>query len=314
MNTELRMRVVPDLRFLAGADGTPDRIQAKALVYGAVSEDMGGWREVFAPESVELDPDLRMLFDHQTSMVIGRQSAGTLDAMDDGSGIVATGYPPDTSWARDLRTSMERGDIDQMSFRFLALEDDIAWVPSEAAPDGGYVLRTVLRARVSELSVVAIPAYPQTVALARASVTGELRRRVWAALPSELREGKVLSADNLAALIQIHDLTETVLNGADPELGRRQPGLRRDFRRGRTRRGRRWRSVRTPAGRRGGRRVAGRSVRRRSGARKRPRGGARGRVHDCEGSWPEWLTTVSWSARPARSGPATRRCWPRAPK
>ena len=217
MNTELRMRVVPDLRFLAGVDGTPDRIQAKALVYGAVSEDMGGWREVFAPESVELDPDLRMLFDHQTSMVIGRQSAGTLDAMDDGSGIVATGYPPDTSWARDLRTSMERGDIDQMSFRFLALEDDIAWVPSEATPDGGYVLRTVLRARVSELSVVAIPAYPQTVALARASVTGELRRRVWAALPSELREGKVLSADNLAALIQIHDLTEAVLNGADPE-------------------------------------------------------------------------------------------------
>ena len=157
-----------------------------------------------------------MLFDHQTSMVIGRQSAGTLDAMDDGSGIVATGYPPDTSWARDLRTSMERGDIDRMR-SVLALEDDIAWVPSEAAPDGGYVLRTVLRARVSELSVVAIPAYPQTVALARASVTGELRRRVWAALPSELREGKVLSADNLAALIQIHDLTETVLNGADPK-------------------------------------------------------------------------------------------------
>ena len=46
--------------------------------------------------------------------------------MDDGSGIVATGYPPDTQWARDLRTSMERGDINQMSFRFQALEDDIA--------------------------------------------------------------------------------------------------------------------------------------------------------------------------------------------
>ena len=49
MNTELRMRVVPDLRFLAAGDGAPDRIQGKAIVYGAVSEDMGGWREVFAP-------------------------------------------------------------------------------------------------------------------------------------------------------------------------------------------------------------------------------------------------------------------------
>jgi hypothetical protein len=216
MNTELRMRVVPDLRFLTGGDGAPDRIQGKAIVYGAVSEDMGGWREVFAPGSVELDPDLRMLNDHQTSMVIGRQSASTLDAMDDGSGIVVTGYPPDTSWARDLLVSMGRGDVNQMSFRFMALEDDIAWVPSEAAPDGGYVLRTVTRALVSEVSVVAIPAYPQTIALARASVTGELRRRVWSALPTELREGKVLSADNLAALIQIHDTAEQILNAADP--------------------------------------------------------------------------------------------------
>ena len=216
MNSELRMRVVPDLRFLSAGDGAPDRIQGKAIVYGAVSEDMGGWREVFAPSSVELDPDLRMLNDHQTSMVIGRQSASTLDALDDGSGIVVTGYPPDTSWARDLLVSMGRGDVNQMSFRFLALEDDIAWVPSEAAPDGGYVLRTVLRALVSEVSVVAIPAYPQTIALARASISGELRRRVWAALPGELREGKVLSAENLAALTQIHDLAETVLSAADP--------------------------------------------------------------------------------------------------
>ena len=195
MKTELRMRVVPDLRFLAAGDGVADRIQARAIVYGAVSEDLGGWREVFAPGSVTLEPDLRMLFDHQTSMVIGRSSAGTLDAMDDGSGITATGYPPDTQWARDLRVSMERGDINQMSFRFVALEDDITWVPSETeAADGGYVLRTVSRAKVSELSVVAMPAYPQTIALARASVTGELRRRVLSAMPAELREGKVLSA------------------------------------------------------------------------------------------------------------------------
>jgi HK97 family phage prohead protease len=217
MNTELRTFAVPDLRYLPGADGNPTRIQARALVYGAVSEDMGGWREVFAPGAAELDPDLRMLYDHNTSNVIGRMSAGTLDALDDGSGIVATGYPPDTQWARDLLVSMERGDINQMSFRFLALEDDITWVPSETAEaDGGYVLRTVTKARISELSVVAIPAYPQTVALARASVSGELRRRVWAALPAELREGKVLSQDNLAALIQIHDLAEGVLNNADP--------------------------------------------------------------------------------------------------
>ncbi len=219
MNSELRTFAVPDLRYLPAADGNPTRIQARALIYDAVSEDMGGWREVFSEGSVELDPDLRMLYDHNTSNVIGRLSAGTLDAMDDGSGIVATGYPPDTGWARDLLVSMERGDINQMSFRFLALEDDIVWVPSETADGGGYVLRTVTRAKVSEISVVAIPAYPQTVALARASVSGELRKRVLAALPTslahqraELREGRVLSTATMQALSDINEGFESCID------------------------------------------------------------------------------------------------------
>ena len=258
----------------------------RRFVYGAVSEDMGGWREVFAPHSAELDGDLRMLFDHQTTMVIGRQAASTLDALDDGSGIVVTGYPPDTSWARDLRVSMDRGDINQMSFRFHALEDDIVWVPTEATPDGGYVLRTVLGALGSRRS----PSWPSRHTRRRLlsrgpAISGELRRRVWAALPGGLREGKVLSAENLAALIEMHDLAETVLSAADPDLGRgqaRSPARRE--RRGRARRGRRGLSVCSKAGHPGGLRFAGQPVRRRFGARQRPRGSARGRVYDCERS------------------------------
>lgn len=156
---EIEVRTLPTtLRFVADAD--KPRVEGRAIVYDALSEDLGGFREKFAPGSVELDDDLLALFDHQTSMVIGRTSAGTLEAEDGPDGVDMVAYPPETSWARDMRVSMERGDIRHMSFRFIPVEDDWQVV-------GDVVVRTVTKAEVLELSVVSMPAYPQTSAEAR---------------------------------------------------------------------------------------------------------------------------------------------------
>lgn len=175
---ELRF-VRPELRaVMAGGDERP-RVDARAIVYGSLSEDLGGWREVIAPNAIELEADLRILFDHQTCWVIGRTSAGTAEAEDDGAGVVFRAYPPETQWAADMLASMERGDIDQCSFRMLVLEDEIAYVESAEDPEGGYIVRTILKARVSELSVVAMPAYAATSAAAREleAVGEEIRSR-----------------------------------------------------------------------------------------------------------------------------------------
>lgn len=155
---EVRTYPVGELRFVA--DPEKPRIEGRAIVYDALSEDLGGWRERFAPGSVRLSDDLLALFDHDTSMVLGRTSAGTLEAEDGADGVDMTAYLPETQWARDLRVSMERGDIRHMSFRFIAEDDE--WESL-----GDQVVRTVLEAEVLELSVVSMPAYPQTSAQAR---------------------------------------------------------------------------------------------------------------------------------------------------
>lgn len=168
--SESEIRTIPvEVRAITGDDGRRV-IEGRAIVYDAWSEDLGGFREMLVPGSANLTSDLLALFDHDTSMVLGRTSSGTLEAHDDGSGVVMRAFPPDTSWARDLLVSMDRGDIRQMSFRLRVNEDEWNVVDGE-------VQRVIRDMDVDELSVVSMPAYPQTSANAR-SKAAELRARV----------------------------------------------------------------------------------------------------------------------------------------
>lgn len=156
--TEIRSFPLAELRYML--DDERPKIVGRAVVYNALSEDFGGVRERFAPGSVHLEDDLLALFDHQTSMVLGRSSAGTLEARANDDGVDMVAWPPDTQWARDLRVSMDRGDIRHMSFRFICLDDEVT-------AENGEIIRTVKAAEVSELSIVSMPAYTQTSAEVR---------------------------------------------------------------------------------------------------------------------------------------------------
>ena len=134
-------------------------MRGRAITYNSLSEDLGGFREVFKPGSVHLADDLLILFNHDSGTVLGRTTAGTARAFDDGRGVVFEAEPPGTQWARDLAVSMERGDIHQCSFAFRTLDD--YWYVDPA----GEAIREVLKAEVLELSVVAMPAYTQTAAM-----------------------------------------------------------------------------------------------------------------------------------------------------
>lgn len=140
-------------------DGKPT-IDARAIKYDSWSVDLGGFRERMMPGSVTLDADMVALFDHDTSKVLGRTSAGTMEVRSDSQGVGFTAYPPDTSWANDLRVSMTRGDIKGCSFRMMVDKD--AWYVQD-----GEVRRDVISARVSELTITSMPAYPETSAEAR---------------------------------------------------------------------------------------------------------------------------------------------------
>ncbi len=121
---EVRTFPVGELRVVDGDDGRP-RIEGRAIVYDQLSEDVGGYRERWESGAAHLDDDLLALFDHDTSRVLGRVSAGTLQVESGPAGVDYRAFPPDTSWARDLRVSMERGDIKHMSFRFHNPKDEL---------------------------------------------------------------------------------------------------------------------------------------------------------------------------------------------
>lgn len=141
-------------------------LRGHAAVFNKLSDDLGGFREIIEPGAfravLRKQPDVRLLFNHDPNYVLGRTASGTLDLREDPTGLhVFARVDRDIGWVEDLRRSMQRGDVDQMSFAFTDIEDADTWSYSEA--DG--VIRTVRQDRITGLydaSVVTFPGYTQT--------------------------------------------------------------------------------------------------------------------------------------------------------
>lgn len=139
-------------------------ISGYAAVFGQVSEDLGGFREVIetgAFSEAILNDDVRALFNHDPNVVLGR-TPKTLRLSEDENGLYYEIDPPDTQAARDLLVSLRRGDISQSSFGFTVTSQQ--W--DGASQD--YVVRRVKGVRLFDVSPVTFPAYPTTSAEARA--------------------------------------------------------------------------------------------------------------------------------------------------
>lgn len=139
-------------------------IEGYAALFDTLSEDLGWFREKIAngafAESLKRGDDVRALFNHDRNVVLGRSAAGTLRMQEDERGLRIEVDAPDTQAARDLMTSMERGDITQMSFGFVTERQE--W-DELTTP----ITRTLLQVRLLDVSIVTEPAYPQTAASVR---------------------------------------------------------------------------------------------------------------------------------------------------
>lgn len=162
-----RRMICKEVRAEAGADGKP-MIRGYAAVFNQLSEDLGGFREQLSTGAFSdamSSSDVRALVNHDPNMVLGRNKAGTLAMREDAAGLYVEITPPDTQAARDLITSMQRGDINQMSFAFTVAREDQTWTRDGTGP----WLRTIKKvSRLYDVSVVTYPAYQQTTAAARA--------------------------------------------------------------------------------------------------------------------------------------------------
>lgn len=152
-------------RLLSTVSSDAGRLTGYASVYGPLSEDLGGFRERIHPDAFartldDASADVRALVNHDSSLVLGRRSAGTLRLGTDRTGLSVEITPPDTTYARDLRALIERGDVNQMSFGFIVRSDE--WTIEEKTR-----VRTVMDVELIEVSVVTIPAYPDTTVAIR---------------------------------------------------------------------------------------------------------------------------------------------------
>lgn len=136
-------------------------LRGYAAVFNSLSEDLGGFREQIVPgafkEAIETD-DIRALLNHDANFVLGRNRAKTLELKEDARGLAVVINAPDTSFARDLVVSMERGDITQMSFAFRVKPNGEDW----AKNDDGVWIRSVKRVRLYDVSPVTYAAYTAT--------------------------------------------------------------------------------------------------------------------------------------------------------
>lgn len=136
-------------------------IEGHAAIFDQWSEELGPlfpFKEKVMPgafkASIQND-DIRALFNHDPNYVLGRNKAGTLELKETQKGLLVRITPPDAQWARDLIVSIDRGDISQMSFGFLVLED--RWGTEE-----GMDVRELHKVKLFDVSPVTFPAYPQT--------------------------------------------------------------------------------------------------------------------------------------------------------
>lgn len=156
---EIERRAVAGAVEVRSADDKRYIVQ-RAVPYGEKSLDLGGWVEVIVAGAFAVDGDIRSLWQHDSSCVLGRTTAGTLRLTNAEDGIYAESDPPDTAWARDALVSIERGDVSGSSFGFVVDEDEWLITANE-------VVRRVKRARLIEVSTVTFPAYPTTTAAVR---------------------------------------------------------------------------------------------------------------------------------------------------
>ena len=149
-------------QFEVRAEGDDDSktLKGHAAVFNSDTEIAGAFRERIAPGAFTRaikEDDVRALFNHDANQVLGRTASGTLRLAEDKTGLAVEIDPPDTQYARDAVTVIERGDVSQMSFGFRVRKE--TW---EEGEEGELDLRTIEEAELFDVSPVTFPAYADT--------------------------------------------------------------------------------------------------------------------------------------------------------
>lgn len=134
------------------------RIVGHATVFNRLSEDRGGFFVVMAPTAFTksmAEDDVRVLFNHNADYILGRSTNGTLKMSVDDVGLLIDAELSDTQWGRDTFTSIQRGDITQMSIGGMIVAETLHM-------DGETTVYTVDEFKLWDVSPVTYAAFEQT--------------------------------------------------------------------------------------------------------------------------------------------------------
>jgi HK97 family phage prohead protease len=166
----------------SGAGEGQYTVRGHAAVIDKFSLDLGGFREMIAPGAFDRvlseDPHVLHTWDHDTRYVFSSTRNKTLELRMDPQGLHFWSRVAPTSYAKDLRVLLERGDVSQASFAFTVKGDE--WNITER--DGKEVIeRTITEVgELFDVTTTAMGAYPATDsqlaqrALSYAQATGRL--------------------------------------------------------------------------------------------------------------------------------------------
>jgi HK97 family phage prohead protease len=142
-------------------EGDGFRIEGYAALFNSRSENLGGFTETIERgafrESLRSRGNVMFYYNHNSSQVLASTRAGTLRLEEDERGLKVTASVAPTSYGRDAKILVERGDVTGFSFGFS--------MPSDGSGDQWNAQGTerILKSvRLFEVSLVGSPAYSET--------------------------------------------------------------------------------------------------------------------------------------------------------
>lgn len=179
-----KMRTI-STEFKTREDGDDLKIEGYFAVFDSVYEIAPGLTESIAPGAFTktLSRDIRALTNHDTTLVLGRTKAHTLELREDNHGLWGSvTINPKDSDAMNLYERVKRGDVDQCSFGF-----DIRSEDTDICEDGS-IHWTIREVDLYEVSACTFPAYEETGISARAKERDEINQRALTAWKENARK------------------------------------------------------------------------------------------------------------------------------
>lgn len=163
-----------DVRFMARSDSEEKRVEGYFAVFGPEYVLWEGASESVDPHAFDgaLGGDIRALIDHDTRLVLGRTTAGTLELRADEKGLFGSILiNPDDQDAMNLYARVARGDVSQCSFGFDILDEEYTH------RDDGTDHWLIKSVKLYEVSVCTFPAYQDTAVQARKAELADMNKR-----------------------------------------------------------------------------------------------------------------------------------------